>query len=85
MKCPFCGDSDTHVINSRVTDEGDAIRRRRKCGACDKRFNTFETAELTLPMVVKTDGTREPFDQQKLRQSFLRALHNRPVPTEYVD
>ena len=85
MKCPFCGDSDTHVINSRVTDEGDAIRRRRKCGACDKRFNTFETAELTLPMVVKTDGTREPFDEQKLRQSFLRALHKRPVPTEYVD
>lgn len=85
MKCPFCGDSDTQVINSRVTDEGDAIRRRRKCGACDKRFNTFETAELMLPMVVKTNGTREAFDENKLRRSFSRALHKRPVPTEYVD
>ncbi len=84
MKCPFCGDSDTQVINSRVTDEGDAIRRRRKCGACDKRFNTFETAELMLPMVVKTNGTREAFDENKLRCSFSRALHKRPVPTEYV-
>lgn len=85
MKCPFCGDSDTQVINSRVTEEGDAIRRRRKCGGCDKRFNTFETAELIMPMVVKTNGTREAFDSDKLRRSFARALHKRPVPTEYVD
>lgn len=85
MKCPFCGDSDTQVINSRVTEEGDAIRRRRKCGACEKRFNTFETAELMMPMVVKTNGTREAFNADKLRLSFSRALHKRPVPTEYVD
>lgn len=85
MKCPFCGKSDTQVINSRVNDEGDAIRRRRKCGDCDKRFNTFETAELAMPMVVKTNGTREAFDVEKLRLSFSRALHKRPVPTEYVD
>jgi len=85
VKCPFCGDTDTQVINSRVTEEGDAIRRRRKCAGCDKRFNTFETAELMMPMVVKTNGTREAFDVDKLRQSFTRALHKRPVPTEYVD
>ena len=85
MKCPFCGDSDTQVIDSRVNDEGDSIRRRRKCGACEKRFTTYETAELHLPQVVKTNGTREEFSRDKLRLSFTRALHKRPVPTEYVD
>jgi transcriptional repressor NrdR len=85
MKCPFCSDSDTQVIDSRVNDEGDSIRRRRKCSACDKRFTTYETAELHLPQVVKTNGTREEFSRDKLRLSFTRALHKRPVPTEYVD
>ena len=85
MKCPFCGDADTQVIDPRVNDEGDSIRRRRKCSACDKRFTTFETADLQLPQVVKTNGTREEFSRDKLRLSFTRALHKRPVPTEYVD
>ena len=85
MKCPFCGDDDTQVIESRVNEEGNAIRRRRKCSACDKRFTTYETAELHLPQVVKTNGTREEFSREKLRLSFSRALHKRPVPTEYVD
>ena len=85
MKCPFCGVDDTQVIDSRVYEEGNAIRRRRKCSACDKRFTTYETAELHLPQVVKTNGTREEFSREKLRLSFSRALHKRPVPTEYVD
>ena len=85
MKCPFCGVDDTQVIDSRVNDEGNSIRRRRKCGGCDKRFTTYETAELHMPQVVKTNGTREEFNREKLRLSFSRALHKRPVPTEYVD
>ena len=85
MKCPFCGVDDTQVIDSRVNEEGNAIRRRRKCSACDKRFTTYETAELHLPQVVKTNGTREEFSREKLRLSFSRALHKRSVPTEYVD
>ena len=85
MKCPFCGVDDTQVIDSRVNEEGNAIRRRRKCSACDKRFTTYETAELHLPQVVKTNGTREEFSREKVRLSFSRALHKRPVPTEYVD
>jgi transcriptional repressor NrdR len=85
MKCPFCGADDTQVIDSRVNDEGDSIRRRRRCSACDKRFTTYETAELHMPQVVKQNGTREEFSREKLRLSFTRALHKRPVPTEYVD
>ena len=85
MKCPFCSADDTQVIDSRVNDEGDSIRRRRRCPDCDKRFTTYETAELHLPQVVKQNGTREEFNRKKLRSSFTRALHKRPVPTEYVD
>lgn len=85
MKCPFCGAVDTQVIDSRVNDEGDSIRRRRRCAHCEKRFTTYETAELHLPQVVKQNGTREEFSRDKLRLSFTRALHKRPVPTEYVD
>ena len=85
MKCPFCSADDTQVIDSRVNDEGDSIRRRRKCGVCDKRFTTYETAALQLPQVVKQNGNREEFSREKLRSSFTRALHKRPVPTEYVD
>ena len=85
MKCPFCGADDTQVIDSRVNDEGDTIRRRRRCASCEKRFTTYETAELHMPQVVKQNGTREEFSRDKLRLSFTRALHKRPVPTEYVD
>lgn len=85
MKCPFCGDPDTQVIDSRINDEGDSIRRRRRCAVCDKRFTTYETAELQMPQVVKHNGTREEFSRDKLMLSFNRALHKRPVPTEYVD
>lgn len=73
------------MIDSRVNDEGNSIRRRRRCPACDKRFTTYETAELHLPQVVKQNGNREEFSRDKLRSSFTRALHKRPVPTEYVD
>ena len=85
MKCPFCGSADTQVIDSRVSEPGDSIRRRRRCAACQKRFTTYETVELRIPQVVKTNGTREEYDEEKLRTGFLRALHKRPVPTEYVD
>jgi transcriptional repressor NrdR len=85
MKCPFCGAEDTQVIDSRVNDEGNSIRRRRRCADCDKRFTTYETADLHLPQVVKQNATREEFNRDKLRLSFTRALHKRPVPTEYVD
>ncbi len=73
------------MADSRLNDEGNAIRRRRRCAVCDKRFTTFETAELHLPQIVKQNGSREEFKREKLRLSFSRALHKRPVPTEYVD
>lgn len=85
MKCPFCGNPDTQVVDSRVSEEGDSIRRRRRCTACDKRFTTFETAEVRLPQVVKQNGQRSEFDREKVRVSFMRALHKRPVPTSLVD
>jgi transcriptional repressor NrdR len=85
MKCPFCGSADTQVIDSRVSEPGDSIRRRRRCVACQKRFTTYETVELRLPQVVKTNGNRSDFDTNKLRIGFARALHKRPVPTEFVD
>jgi transcriptional repressor NrdR len=85
MKCPFCGSSETQVIDSRVSEPGDSIRRRRRCLDCQKRFTTYETVELRLPQVVKTNGNRSDFDSDKIRIGFARALHKRPVPTEYVD
>ncbi len=85
MKCPFCGTTDTSVIDSRVSESGDSVRRRRRCPGCDKRFTTYETVELRLPQVVKSNGNREEFSESKLREGFTRALHKRPVPTEYVD
>jgi len=85
MKCPFCKSPDTQVIDSRVSDDGESIRRRRKCTSCSKRFTTYETIELRMPQVVKQDGSRSEFDLQKLRTGFMRALHKRPVPTQLVD
>jgi transcriptional repressor NrdR len=85
MKCPFCGSAETQVIDSRVSEPGDSIRRRRKCTACQKRFTTYENVELRLPQVVKTNGNRADFDVARIRVGFQRALHKRPVPTEYVD
>jgi transcriptional repressor NrdR len=85
VKCPFCGTDDTQVVDSRVNDEGNSIRRRRRCSECDKRFTTYESVELTFPQVVKQNGKREDFSRNKLHQSFSRALHKRPVPVEYID
>lgn len=85
MHCPFCGADDTKVIDSRLVAEGDSVRRRRECQACGERFTTFETAELVMPRVVKRDGTREPFDEDKLRRGLTRALEKRPVSIERIE
>ena len=85
MFCPFCGYEETKVIDSRLAGEGQQIRRRRECLKCAERFTTFETAELVMPRVVKSDARREPFDEQKLKSSMLKALEKRPVAIEAVD
>lgn len=85
MKCPFCNADDTQVIDSRVNDEGDSIRRRRRCSSCDKRFTTYETADLRLPQVIKGNGNREDFKDEKLREGFFLALHKRPVSAELIE
>lgn len=85
MKCPFCKSDSTQVIDSRVSDSGDSIRRRRRCESCTKRFTTYETVELRMPQVAKQDGSRVEFDLDRLRTGFMRALHKRPVSTQLVD
>jgi transcriptional repressor NrdR len=85
MRCPFCGAGDTRVIDSRLSQEGDQVRRRRECGDCKERFTTYEGAELNMPRVVKTNGNREPFKEEKLRAGFLRALEKRPVSSDLVE
>ena len=85
MHCPFCGADDTKVIDSRLVADGDQVRRRRECQTCNERFTTFETAELVMPRLVKRDGTREPFNEDKLKAGLLRALEKRPVSTEAVE
>ena len=85
MHCPFCKAEDTQVIDSRVSEDGNSIRRRRRCPACSKRFTTYETVELRMPQVVKHDGSRADFNLDKLRTGFMLALHKRPVPTALVD
>jgi transcriptional repressor NrdR len=85
MYCPFCNHEETKVIDSRLAGEGQQIRRRRECLKCGERFTTFETAELVMPRIVKNDASREPFDEQKLRGSMLKALEKRPVSSEGVD
>ncbi|WP_040184741.1 transcriptional regulator NrdR [Halomonas fontilapidosi] len=85
MHCPFCGANDTRVTDSRLVADGDQVRRRRQCAACGERFTTYETAELLMPRVIKSDGTREVFDEAKLRAGMLRALEKRPVSAESIE
>ena len=85
MKCPFCGHPDTQVVDSRGADEGDFIRRRRRCTSCDRRFTTYERAELAMPAIVKRNGSRNEYEAVKLRASLSLALRKRPVSTEEVD
>jgi len=85
MHCPFCQHIDTRVIDSRVSDDGATIRRRRVCEACGERFSTLETIELKLPLIIKSDGRREAFDARKLRGGFDRALQKRPVAEEQIE
>jgi transcriptional repressor NrdR len=85
MYCPFCGHTETKVIDSRLAGEGRQIRRRRECLACAERFTTFEEAELLLPTVIKSDRTREPFDENKLRGGMQKALEKRPVGREAIE
>ena len=85
MHCPFCNADDTKVIDSRLVAEGTQVRRRRECLTCSERFTTYESAELVMPRIVKQDGSREPFDEEKLRAGLLRALEKRPVSTERIE
>jgi len=85
MYCPFCSTPDTRVIDSRLTNDGDQVRRRRECVACAERFTTYEGAELNMPRIVKQDGSRMPFKEDKLAAGVLRALEKRPVNTEQID
>ena len=85
MKCPFCGDEETRVIDSRPADDNTAIRRRRQCDVCGKRFTTFEKVEATPLMVIKKDKSREPYDREKIVQGLIRSCHKRPVPIEKIE
>ena len=85
MHCPFCNSEDTQVVETRESDEGDVVRRRRRCTACDKRFTTYERIEIAMPAVVKKDGSRVEFDDSKLRSSMELALRKRPVSVEQID
>ena len=85
MFCPFCSEQETKVIDSRLVAEGQQVRRRRECMVCHERFTTFESAELVMPRVIKRDGSREPFNEDKLRAGLQRALEKRPVSTEKVE
>ncbi|MBE7941966.1 MULTISPECIES: transcriptional regulator NrdR [Ramlibacter] len=85
MKCPFCGNADTQVVETRVAEDGDFIRRRRQCAACEKRFTTYERPDVTFPAVVKKDGRRIEYQREKLLASLNLALRKRPVSTEQID
>lgn len=85
MRCPFCQSDDTQVLDTRISEEGDSIRRRRRCVACDKRFTTYERVELTMPSIVKKNGSRTEYDPKKLQGSLQLALRKRPVSAEAVD
>ena len=85
MKCPFCQHDETQVLDTRVSEEGDSIRRRRRCASCEKRFTTFERIELLMPAIVKKNGSRTDFESAKLLGSLMLALRKRPVSAEAVD
>ncbi|MEP0203702.1 MAG: transcriptional regulator NrdR [Halioglobus sp.] len=85
MHCPFCATDETKVIDSRLVADGDQVRRRRECLSCKERFTTYEVAELVMPRVIKQNGNREPFNEDKLRAGFLRALEKRPVSVEDIE
>lgn len=85
MHCPFCSAPDTRVIDSRLSGDGDNVRRRRECVECGERFTTYEKAELNLPRVVKQDGSRQPFSEEKLRSGLCKALEKRPVSMEQIE
>jgi transcriptional repressor NrdR len=85
MRCPFCSHTETQVAETRESDEGDVVRRRRRCLSCDKRFTTYERADIAMPSVVKKDGRRADFDSAKLRASMQLALRKRPVSVEQID
>jgi transcriptional repressor NrdR len=85
MKCPYCADPNTQVVDTRENEDGDTVRRRRRCLACDKRFTTYERVELQLPLVVKKNGSRTDYDRDKLTASMSLALRKRPVTTESLD
>ena len=85
MHCPFCSAPDTRVIDSRLSNDGGQVRRRRECVSCSERFTTYESAELNMPRIVKQDGSRMPFKEEKLSAGVLRALEKRPVNTEQID
>lgn len=85
MHCPFCAHPDTKVIDSRLVADGSQVRRRRECLACGERYTTFESAELVMPKIIKTDGTREPFNEAKLRMGLAKAVEKRPVSVEDLE
>ena len=85
MHCPFCDEDDSKVIDSRLVSGGSEVRRRRECVTCSERFTTYETAELVMPYVIKNNGSREPFDEKKLKLGLNRALEKRPVSTENIN
>ena len=85
MRCPFCGENDTKVVDSRILKEGYSVRRRRKCEACEKRYTTYETIEINMPNIVKLDGRREPFNREKILGGIQKACQKRPISTEQVD
>lgn len=85
MRCPLCSAADTRVINSRLATEGEQVRRRRECLSCRERFTTYESAELQLPELVKSDGSRESFDEDKLRRGIQKALEKRPVSVDQIE
>ena len=85
MKCPFCGTPDTRVVDSRLANESTQVRRRRECVSCEARFTTYEAPMLNMPMVIKNDGSRDTFDEQRVRSGIMRALEKRPVSAEQIE